>query len=642
MLQEIKMERWYWIELIGFDKELPDFGVGNFLSRNVTTTGVSLLFSHIDFLFEQESGLLPITACSYGGHEYNRERRRQDWTATQLRGLIRALQERGVKVFFSSFDMTRSITDPAWLCYRGNGTVGQIVSPVKRIGNQYVGDEIIDRIGYVLDFYGFDGLHLADGLSSARYSIENGDFSISFCSDSGIEIPKELMLDGEERYAARRAWILKNARLQWTHYICDCWAAFYDQLFAKIKKPIMFNNAWTRDSFEALYRYGLDYRRCHLDQAFAIMIEENSATRSITAACDEGNVEFPLSHRKSFPYEYALMQQNIRVVTNGLKQISLAPISDTLEQWDALRHCPTELMRSIVRRYNNFVFRNGRFEVCSDAPLYCLSDGIPSSDWNWLAIMENYRIPLPDRLCGFAAICNPDTLDLELERFCGNKHYFGSALLNELLLGGLNLGAQLPLSEAENFRGATCLVVTDLNVYTEEQKRQLDKSKLPILVIGEEVELDLDCSARYNGAYISVAVYNAKGIAFDFDSLKSLDMVIDAKAAVRGEIWTEPLSYKRVDEHFFTELGSILNTAFSADFSADPNVKVCSFVCGKEKYVLLSNDEYIYNVCTVRTSSKITAAKALMKDHGYHVKVNENSFTVRIPPRCIELVRVEE
>jgi hypothetical protein len=352
-------------------------------------------------------------------------------------------------------------------------------------------------------------------------------------------------------------------------------------------------------------------------------------------------VEFSLDHRKSFAYEYALMQQNVRIITHGQKQISLAPISDTLEQWDALRHCPTELMRSIVRRYNNFVFRNGRFEICADAPLYCLSDGISSSDWDWLANLERYRIPAPDKVCGFAAICNPDTLDRELERFCRKKHYFGSALLNALFLGGLNLGAQLPLSETEDFRCANCLVVTDLNAYTEEQKRQLTKIKLPILVVGEETELDLECTARYHGAYISVAIYNAEGIEIDFRSLKSLDRVIDAKVFAHGEIWTEPLSYKRVDERFFTELGRILNTSFSADLSDDPAVKVCSFACGKEKYILLSNDEYIYNVCTVRTFSKIKSAKALMKDNGYQVKLNENNFTVRIPPRCIELVRVE-
>ena len=78
------MERWYWIELIGFDNEADDYGVGAFLARNVSTDGVSILFSHIDFLFNEDKELLAPTACSYYGHEYNRERRRQNWTVTQL------------------------------------------------------------------------------------------------------------------------------------------------------------------------------------------------------------------------------------------------------------------------------------------------------------------------------------------------------------------------------------------------------------------------------------------------------------------------------------------------------------------------------------------------------------------------------
>ena len=72
------MERLYWIELIGFDNEAQDFGVEAFISRTVSITGVSVLFSHIDFLFEN-SEELPPEACSYFAHEYNRERRRQNW-----------------------------------------------------------------------------------------------------------------------------------------------------------------------------------------------------------------------------------------------------------------------------------------------------------------------------------------------------------------------------------------------------------------------------------------------------------------------------------------------------------------------------------------------------------------------------------
>lgn len=632
------MERWYWIELIGFDNESPDFGVDKFLSRNVTTEGVSILFSHIDFLF-CESELLPPTACSYGGHEYNSERRRQEWTKTQLCGLVNALKERGVKVFMSAFDMTKSITDPAWLAFGDGGTPRRGINPIKRIGKRTVGEEIIDRINSALDLYGFDGVQLADGLSSNRRSIENGDFSLSLCADSGIDIPKELTVETVDSYVKRREWILKNAKLQWIRFISDRWADFYDMAFERIKKPIMFNNAWTRDSFEALYRYGLDYRRCHANDAFAIMIEENSATRSITAACDEGNVNFPLSQRKSFTYEYAIMQQNIRLTTDSLRQISLCPISDTMEQWDALRHCPTELLRSIVRRYNNFVFRNGKFEVCSDSPLYCLSDGIPATDWQWLAKCESFRIPLPESVC-FAAVCNPSAIDIELEHYCKNKNYFGSALTGELVMGGLNLGAQLSLSEVESFTGANCLIVTDLNAYTEAQKEELAKARLPIFVIGEDVELPLEYSAKYSGEYISLALYNAKETALDLASLEGFYKITEAKDSVYGEIWTEALPCKKVDGRFFLELCKLLNAEFKADISRDPEVKVFSFISKDGRYILLSNDEYVYNVCTVDTPCIIETAEALMKDKGYKTRHDGQSFTVRIPPRCVEIVKI--
>ena len=417
------MERFYWIELIGFDNESPDYGVGEFLSRCVSITGVSILFSHIDFIFDDNGDLLSPKACSYFGHEYNKERRRQTWTKAELRGLIAELHLRGVKVFFSSFDMTENIKDTSRLCFNSLGKPEKLLYVIKPTGNgMTVGDEVIDRLSKTLDLYGFDGLQLADGLSCARLSIENGDFSLPLCKGAPFAIPDRLMKEGEEVYKKRRSFILKSKRYEWTLYLAGLWAEFYEKLYSKIKKPIMFNNAWTRDSFEALYRYGIDYARIQPDKAYAVMIEENSATRAITNARDEGGVEFSLEHRKSFHYEYALMQQNIRLYTEGLRQISLTPITDTMEQWDALRHCPTELSRAIVRRFNNFVFRNGGFEVCCDAPHYCLSDGVPASDWKWLDLQESYRIPSPDFIDGFVAVFNKDclysTLNAVRENFC--------------------------------------------------------------------------------------------------------------------------------------------------------------------------------------------------------------------------------
>jgi hypothetical protein len=125
----------------------------------------------------------------------------------------------------------------------------------------------------------------------------------------------------------------------------------------------------------------------------------------------------------------------------------------------------------------------------------------------------------------------------------------------------------LPLDEIENFKNAKCLVVTNLSAYTEEQKLKLSKAQLPILVIGEDTKLPLECSAKYKGDYISVAIYNANGIDLNLESLCALDKIIEPEASVYGDIWTAPLSYKRVDEQFFTELCRMLNVSFSADLS---------------------------------------------------------------------------
>jgi hypothetical protein len=600
--------------------------------------GVSLLFAHIDFLFTETEELLP-TACSYGGHEYNRERRRQSWTKTQLKGLVKALQAHGVKVFFSCFDIAKLITDPAYLCYNKHGKIHRFVQVIKPLADGTVGDVVIKKMQKAIDEYGFDGVHLADGLSSARLSIENGDFSTALCRTSGISIPENLMGDDREIYIARRAWILKNRRFEWIKFLADAWGDFYKKLFDGIKKPIMFNNTWTLDPFEALYRYGLDYRRCQLDRAFAVMVEENSATRSITSAEDEGDVENSLSYRCRFPYKYSLMQQEIKLYTNALKQISLMPISDTMEQWDALRHCPTELTRAIVRRYNNFVYLDGHFVPCSDAPIYCLADGIPAEDWSWIAKQESYRLPEVDFADGFVSVCNPDAIYTEVENFCRKKRYFGAALTEELVCAGLQVCAQLSLADVPSFDRAKCLVVTNLNSYTEEQKNILSKAKLPILVVGEDVELPFEDCVRYTGKYISVALYNAVS-APDLASLENLEKFLRAKPSEHGEIWTEPLSYKRVSPRFFDALAEIMNSAFSLP-SAPRDVKLASYICGKDKYIMLSNDRYTYYLPTVVCNEKITSAKALMKDRGYTVRCKDNSFTVRIPPRCAEIIKIE-
>ena len=241
---------------------------------------------------------------------------------------------------------------------------------------------------------------------------------------------------------------------------------------------------------------------------------------------------------------------------------------------------------------------------------------------------------------GFVGVYNPDALYTDVEQFCKRKHYFGASLAEELACAGLNVGAQVALADLAEFDRAKCIFVTDLDAYTSEQKEMLAKSKLPILAIGENTELPIKNRINYSGKYLNIALYNAE-CAPDFSELASLERAVRKAPSMHGEIWTEPLSHRRVAPQFFVKLAELLNESFALD-RAPCDVKLASYRCEGQKYVILSNDRHTYYLPTIKTASDIKSATAIMKDLGYKVKCENNTFTVRIPPRCAEIVKIEE
>ena len=93
---ESSSEKWIWMELIGFDNSLPDYGVKSYLDNcGFVPDGVSLLLTWIEFPMQHlgldRERLLSPCECSYGAHPANAQRRRQNWTNFQLRDLIHTL-----------------------------------------------------------------------------------------------------------------------------------------------------------------------------------------------------------------------------------------------------------------------------------------------------------------------------------------------------------------------------------------------------------------------------------------------------------------------------------------------------------------------------------------------------------------------
>src|SRR5690606_19986960 len=123
----------------------------------------------------------------------------------------------------------------------------------------------------VLHDYGFDGLHGADGYTSGRRPLNDVDFTDDmigqFLAHSDVTLPTEFKGEIDSKsdlFTKRGQWVWEHRREEWIRFHVDRWTTFWRKVIDGVhgqRKKVVFNTAWTRDPFEAIYRYGIDYRR---------------------------------------------------------------------------------------------------------------------------------------------------------------------------------------------------------------------------------------------------------------------------------------------------------------------------------------------------------------------------------------------
>ena len=379
-----------WMELIGFDNTKPDFGVGEYLDRISgggvpRPTMVSLLLDNDGLFLSHKEGLpadfaFPPDVAAYRARPFNRERRRQEWTAFQLKGLVAELRRHNVEVLASFFAREQYPVSPD----RAATVAGKLASFLKD--------------------YGFSGLHGSDGYAPPRYLLPE-------CSDA--DRPR-IARETAAKYAAN-------------------WSAFVAAL-----KPLglkcWINTCWTRDPFEALYRYGVDYRLLVKTGIDGFIVESSAAAQSIHG----------WNYQETTPIDRSTaMLMRLKACVPDVPLVLLHGINDGTEQWSALRHAPTRTASEALALGS--VFYGDRRAL--DGVLACLGDGVTREEWAALGKVWRLAFTPAQGPVGARVVWSDRAFDAEFDACTVSRDASSNTLLCEMIRHRASLNAIVPVEQ---------------------------------------------------------------------------------------------------------------------------------------------------------------------------------------------------
>ncbi|MBP5181893.1 MAG: hypothetical protein J6331_02575, partial [Lentisphaeria bacterium] len=650
-------EKGIWIELIGFDREKKDFGVKEFLGRMKEKPSLISLLLFSTQILHAHTGLeknfyLGDLQCSYYGRSFNEERKRQKWTAYDLRGLADELHQYGIKVIPSFFDVAvsektaRDIhvkraknewTDehPEVMYFLPDGKRSNSIFPLKTLSSgQRYADFFVEKLLKFLKDYHFDGFHGCDGFGHPRFALGSGDFSKEMLERFSVFLGKKLPELPREKLVQ---YILTSLRKQWSLFHASEHALFWMKTASALKKEGFFcilNTAWTRDPFEALFRYGIDYRllaKCPIDGFFAeasSSVLELEGWNDTESSCLE-KCQAMLLRTKAF-----LPETKIRL---------LGCIKDGMEQYSALRHGPCRMRSEAYTLYN--LFCNGK--RCAEGVLECLGDGITSAEWKQL---DDVRL-LAAKGNVFSLPCahvfqEESAFDREFDFYASSPEKERYASSHTLLHELIHAGAVLP--SVVTFGKRSLL------------RKNLSPEKDPLLLVLHPAFLSPKAKKFLDGYSGMIAFFglmeNGESLALIRKGKKILfrEEIHWKESEKSGEepSWLWRLPEKSVAEKgLFARFAESLNlfSSFVLPETEKKFLRVWGFFSGEKQFLLFArNEKTTYLDPAIRIRGKVKNCRALSEDPSRSAmlapcgeKENETLLRVRIPPCGTVVLKLE-
>ena len=671
----VSYERWVWIELIGFDNGQPDYAVQAYLDKTgFIPDSVSLLFYTPDFVHAHKGmeaeWRLPMEICSYGARPYSRDRARQQWTNYELRSLVQELQKHGIEVYCAFFDIfqfdgedgSEELAKSVWCAdhpelyeMRKTGEPFPGINPLRRMKDgSYYEDRFVPELMEVLEDYGFDGYHGADGYTSPRLTLAETDYSDDmveqFLQWSGAALPGDLpaVCDRDPGDMERRAdWIWNNQRLQWIEFHGSRWAQLWCKIMAGIRqagKKAFVNTAWTREPFEALYRYGVDYKMLAETGIDGFIVETVGASLSAGA----GETEYEPGT------EFMSMLLMIKAYVPHTKLICLNALADTHEQWDAISHAPTVLERDIHTLTSMYVIESGEPTRCAAGFMACLGDGISREGWKWITARWNLGFAArPQRIVGAALVWSDAMLQASLQEYAELRTWPAHKYANELLSRGAPVHSAIGIHNVPAFDGP--ILVTNLHLLPEgELQTVLAYRGGAAILIGRLTERVAAALRQFDvheehDAGKQICVVRSAGM--DTGSIYFMEehqpeaqkWTTGPAPVVDAIVWTKSLDFRPVAESFLTraalEIIEVVQAPKVCKNEAFIGVAAIEVAVNRQR-LLLTNTHINYKSAHVDMGKPIQRIEVLTEFPGVPVKPRGSAFSLYVPGRGAVIVDV--
>jgi hypothetical protein len=659
-------ERWVWTDLLAFDVDQSDLGVSAYYELiGFEPDGMSLLISAPDMVLLHDGlsgdSVLPGDYCSRDGYAGNSVRQRQAWTQRQLRALIELLHGRGCKVYMSNF--THHLGNrfhPEWLTANpesrlviaGHGRRMSFFVLGRRADGADVGSYFAEQLVKVCVDYGFDGWHGADGYGPASVPIYLGDCSddtITRFTDWGATSLPDFVTrasdDDPSRLTTRMEWVWEHRRLEWIEFWTDRWAGFWrqvcDQLHA-VGRMAFVNSAWTRDPFEARYRYGIDYAKLVAAGVDGIVAE--TVAGAITVGAGE----------RDYHHDYTAMLMLLRACAANTRLIILHGLRDTLEEWDLLSHAPTMLEREAIGLANVYhTDHEGLPRRCLDGFLACLSDSVSADEWQCLRrLWEVAFAGDPTRVFSTAVVWSDAVPAVEYDGLVSRGEWSTHRWVHHLMAKNAPVNVVVRIEDVQRVN-APLLVLNAHQLPDEDRERIRDLPNVVVWVgrIDHEESLGVLTLVEQRVGEAAPLAVRVQGGPSGADRVESMTVAAGAApmAVVEPAGFRQDLAYRTVSDGFLDELSAIivrlsggcLVVPDPSERDHDDVTAVMSELGAAGRRVVIANNRLTYARPKISVGQPIVTARARTSYPVLAVPTAGDAFSARIPPRGVTVVDLE-